>query len=156
MRIGGTPWDEAVWRAIDGATVLQQGSHVPGSRGSRRSESRIYAEPQEPNKPHEPHSHTSHANHTSHMRDTGSFRLTISKQSMGGQYRNHELHEPHEPHSHTKHTNHTSDMNHTSFLEGQYRNRTRGDNTGPTSHTSHTSIFEGTIPEPPSGGQYAL
>ena len=44
MRIGGTPWDEAVWRAIDGATLLQQGSHVPGSRGSRRSESRIYAQ----------------------------------------------------------------------------------------------------------------
>ena len=44
MRIGGAPWDEAVWRAVDGANLLQQGSHVPGSRGSRRSESRIYAQ----------------------------------------------------------------------------------------------------------------
>ena len=35
-----SPWDEAVWRAIDGATVLQQGSHFPGSRSSRRSEKR--------------------------------------------------------------------------------------------------------------------
>ena len=40
MRIGVSPWDEAVWRAIDGATVLQQGSHFPGSRSSRRSEKR--------------------------------------------------------------------------------------------------------------------
>ena len=32
--------DEAVWRAIDGATVLQQGSHIPGSRSNERSEKR--------------------------------------------------------------------------------------------------------------------
>ena len=34
-----SPWDEAVWRAIDGATVLQQGSHFPGREtagGARR------------------------------------------------------------------------------------------------------------------------
>ena len=44
MRIGVSPWDEAVWRAIDGATVLQQGSHFHGSRsnetGERREERR--------------------------------------------------------------------------------------------------------------------
>ena len=40
MRIGVSPWDEAVWRAIDGATVLQQGSHFPGSRSNERSEKR--------------------------------------------------------------------------------------------------------------------
>ena len=40
MRIGVLPWDEAVWRAIDGATVLQQGSHFPGSRSNERSEKR--------------------------------------------------------------------------------------------------------------------
>ena len=33
-------WDETVWRAIDGATVLQQGSHFPGSRSNERSEKR--------------------------------------------------------------------------------------------------------------------
>ena len=33
-------WDEAVWRAIDGATVLQQGSHLAGSRSNERSEKR--------------------------------------------------------------------------------------------------------------------
>ena len=96
-------------------------------------------------KPYLDHSHTSHTNHTSHMRDTGSVRLTISKQPMGGQYRNHELHEPHEPHSHTIHTNHTSDMNHTSFLEGQYRNRTRGDNT----RTSQRSRLSHQLKIPP-------
>ena len=35
-----SPWDEAVWRAIDGATVLQQGSPFPGSRSNERSEKR--------------------------------------------------------------------------------------------------------------------
>ena len=40
MRIGVSPWDEAVWSAIEGATVLQQGSHFPGSRGNERSEKR--------------------------------------------------------------------------------------------------------------------
>ena len=40
MRIGVSPSDETVWRAIDGATVLQQGSHFPGSRSGRRSEKR--------------------------------------------------------------------------------------------------------------------
>ena len=35
-----SPGDEAVWRAIDGATVLQQGSHFPGSRSNERSEKR--------------------------------------------------------------------------------------------------------------------
>ena len=35
-----SPWDEAVWRAIEGATVLQQGSHFPGSRSNERSEKR--------------------------------------------------------------------------------------------------------------------
>ena len=40
MRIGVSPWDEAVWRAIDAATVLQQGSHFPGSRSNERSEKR--------------------------------------------------------------------------------------------------------------------
>ena len=34
------PWDEAVWRAIDGATVLQQGSHFHGSRSNEKSERR--------------------------------------------------------------------------------------------------------------------
>ena len=29
-----------MWRAIDGATVLQQGSHFPGSRSNERSEKR--------------------------------------------------------------------------------------------------------------------
>ena len=28
VRIGVSPWDAAVWRANDGATVLQQGSHL--------------------------------------------------------------------------------------------------------------------------------
>ena len=40
MRIGVSPWDEAVWRAIDGATVLQQGWHLTGSRSNERSEKR--------------------------------------------------------------------------------------------------------------------
>ena len=40
MRIGVSPGDEAVWRAIDGATVLQEGSHFPGSRSNERSEKR--------------------------------------------------------------------------------------------------------------------
>ena len=29
-----------MWRTIDGATVLQQGSHFPGSRSNERSEKR--------------------------------------------------------------------------------------------------------------------
>ena len=34
------PGDEAVWRTIDGATVLRQVSHFPGSRSNERSEKR--------------------------------------------------------------------------------------------------------------------
>ena len=40
MRIGVSLEDEAVWRAIDGATVLQQGSHFHGSRSNETSERR--------------------------------------------------------------------------------------------------------------------
>ena len=35
-----SPGDEAVWSAMDGATVLQEGSHFPGSRSNERSEKR--------------------------------------------------------------------------------------------------------------------